>query len=133
MKIRIFLTIFVFIMLCTTARAARKYDVERGNDKKHINAARQISALEGVDTAAVLSYDGRVLVGITLISEADKGYVCGWAEEMLKSSFPRAKKLRIFTDDENARNVVELSLCLETDMKKKLLMQRFDFLIGQNI
>ena len=38
-----------------------------------------------------------------------------------------------FTGDENARNVAELSFCIDTDINKKLLKRRFDFLIEQNI
>ena len=131
MNKRIFLTVFVLIMLCLTARAAKKYDEERGNDKTHIDAARQISALDGVDGAAVLSKDGRVLVGITHLSEADAEYINAKANEILKNIFPKAVEFSIFSGDKNAASVVELSLCLETDMKKKLLVQRFDFLMEQ--
>ncbi len=133
MNKKIFVTIFILIILCVSARAARKYDVERGNDKKHIDAARQISVIEGVESAAVLSCDGRVLAGIRLLSEVDGEEIFASAEAVLKNTFPKAKEFSIFTDDENARKVVELSLCLETNMKKKLLLQRFDFLMEQKI
>lgn len=131
MKKRIFLTIFVFIMLCLTVQAAKKYDEERGNDKVHIAAARQISALDGVDGAAVLSREGRVLAGVTLLTDADGEYINEKAGEILKKAFPKAEEFSLFTGDANARKVVELSLCLDTDMKKKLLKQRFDFLMEQ--
>ncbi len=130
---KIFLIFFIVVMLCLTVQAARWQNAERGNDKAHIDAARHISAIEGVKWAAVLSCDGRVLAGITLLPGADKGYVGEWAEEFLKTDFADAKKIRIFTGDENARNVAELSFCIDTDMNKKLLKQRFDFLVEQNI
>lgn len=131
MNKRIFFTVFILIMLCLTARAAKKYDEERGNDKTHIDAARQISALDGVDGAAVLSKDGCVLAGITHLPEADAEYINEKANVILRKTFPKAVKFSVFSGDENAVSVVELSLCLETDMKKKLLVQRFDFLMKQ--
>lgn len=130
---KIFLIFFISVMLCLTVQAARWQNAERGNDKTHIDAARQISAIEGVEWAAVLSCEGRVLAGITLLPGADKEYVGEWAEEFLKTDFADAKKIRIFTGDENARNVAELSFCIDADMNKKLLKRRFDFLIEQNI
>ncbi len=128
-----FVIVFVLIILCLSVQAAKWQNAERGNDKAHIDAARHISSIEGVKWAAVLSCDGRVLAGITLLPGADKGYVGEWAEEFLKTDFADAKKIRIFTGDENARDVAELSFCIETDMNRKLLKKRFDFLVEQKI
>ena len=133
MKKRIFLTVLICVMLCLTVRAARRYDIERGNDKKHLEAARQISAIEGVNSAAVLSHKGRVLVGITLLPESDKSFVGEWVDTILKTTFPKAGDFVVFIEDKNAKSVVELSFCIDTDMNKKLLKQRFDFLMEQNI
>jgi len=133
MNKKFFVIVFVLIILCVSAQAARRYDIERGNDKKHLDAARQISAIEGVNSAAVLSHQGRVLAGITLLPEADNEYIREWSKEMLKSTFPKTKEFTVFIGGQNALNVVELSLCIDTDMKKKLLLQRFDFLMEQNI
>lgn len=132
MQKRIFLTVFIFITLCLTVQGAKWYDEERGNDKAHIDVARQISSLEGVDSAAVISREGSVLAGIILLNDADEGYVGQWAEEMLKTTFPQAKEFKVFMGDENASDVVELSFCVETDINKKLLMKRFDFLMGKD-
>lgn len=133
MQKKVFLPFFILIVLCISACAANWYDQERGNDKAHIDVARQISSLEGVDSAAVISRDGYVLAGIVLIPEADGEYVGGWAEELLKTTFPKAKEIRVFMGDKNALDVVELSFCMDTDIKEDMLIQRFDFLMKQNI
>ena len=46
MNKKFFVIVFVLIILCVSAQAARRYDIERGNDKKHLDAARQISELK---------------------------------------------------------------------------------------
>lgn len=133
MNKKFFVIVFVLIILCVSAQAARRYDIERGNDKKHLDAARQISAIEGVNSAAVLSHQGRVLAGITLLPESDKFFVGEWVDTILKTTFPKAGDFVVFIEDQNAKSVVELSFCIDTDMNKKLLKQRFDFLMEQNI
>lgn len=133
MNKRKFLPIFVLLALCISVGAAKWYDEERGNDKAHISVARQISALEGVDSAAVISRDGRVLAGIILMPDADEGYIGGWAEEMLKTTFPKAKEIRVFMGDKNARDVVELSFCMDSSVEEDMLIKRFDFLLKKDI
>ena len=93
MQKKVFLPIFILIAVCVSAGAVKWYGEERGNDKAHIDVARQISALEGVDSAAVISRDGYVLAGVILLSEADEEYVGGWTGELLKSTFPKAKEI----------------------------------------
>lgn len=132
MKKRFFLPIFILIAVCVSVGAAKWYDEERGNDRAHINVARQISSLEGVDSAAVISRDGRVLAGIILLPDADEKYVGKWTEELLKTTFPKAKEIKVFMGDKNARDVVELSFCMESDIKEDMLIQRFDFLMRKD-
>ncbi len=133
MKKKIFLPVFILIAVCFSVVAAKQYISERGNDQAHINVARQISSLEGVESAAVISRGGRVLSGIMLFPDADDAYVGDWAGEMLKATFPKAKEIRVFMGDKNAASVVELSFCMDTDIKEDMLMQRFDFLMKKDI
>lgn len=128
-----FLPFFILIVLCISVGASKLNNEERGNDQAHINVAKQISSLAGVNSAAVISRDGYVLAGIVLSPDADKEYVGAWTEDLLKCTFPKAKDIKAFMGDKNARDVVELSFCMESSIKQDMLIQRFEFLRAKDI
>ncbi len=128
MNKKIFL--FILIFLCLTVHGARKYDVERGNDLVHLEAARRISALDNVKDAAVLSCEGKVLAGVRAEEGGDADTIRKKAEAVLEESFPRAELCRLFVGDEAAEDVVELSLYVDSGMSRKTLRKRFEFLMN---
>jgi len=108
----------------TEAKAA---NYERYNDDTHIKAARKISELEGVIESAVISCDGKILVGIRVFDNAENSQIQSSASYILEKFFRQDNEIHIETGNDNAKKIIELSLYLETDMNKKVLRQRFDF------
>ncbi len=101
---------------------------ERGNDELHISVAKGISALDGVRDAAVLSHNGKTIVGIRTEDGIRTEAITLYAEKVLKKTFINNRNFKIFVGDEAAQSVVELSFYLDTDMDRQVLEKRFDFL-----
>ncbi|MBQ9757413.1 MAG: hypothetical protein IJW15_03225 [Clostridia bacterium] len=107
-------------------------DYERGNDRVHLDAAREISSFEGVLDAAVISYEGKGMAGIRTEENCDKEEILLFAESVLRMAFGENEVYYISVDDETAEKIIELSLYLDTDMDKRILEQRTRFLLQKN-
>lgn len=122
----LFFALLVFLIQNVLARGnALK---ERGNDELHISVAKGISALEGVRDAAVLSHNGKTIVGIRTEEGTRAEAIALYTEKVLKKSFVNSGDIKIFVGDETAQKIVELSFYLDTDMDRQVLEKRFDFL-----
>ncbi len=105
---------------------------EKGNDNSHIEAAREISAFEGVMDAAVISYEGKTMAGVSIDENCDKEEIILFAESVLKRVLGEGVEYYVSVGDETAEKIIELSLYLDTDLDKNVLEQRTRFLLEGN-
>ncbi len=105
---------------------------EKGNDSSHIETARAISSFEGVIDAAVISYEGKTMAGVSIDENCDKEEVILFAESVLKRILGENEAFYVSVGDETAEKIIELSLYLDTDLDRKVLEQRTRFLLQKN-
>lgn len=105
---------------------------EKGNDNSHIEAAREISAFEGVMDAAVISYEGKTMAGVSIDENCDREEIMLFAESVLKRFLGENEAYYVSVGDETAEKIIELSLYLDTDLDEEVLRQRTRFLIQNN-
>ncbi len=105
---------------------------ERGNNKKSIDAAREVAELAGVRETAVLSLDGYVIAGVSAFDNVNCEEICIQGENILKKIFPDGKMYRIEADSEWADKVVELSFYIDTKVSRRILRKRFLYLVTEN-
>ncbi|MBR2453261.1 MAG: hypothetical protein IKB32_04375 [Clostridia bacterium] len=133
MKKSILVVLIVFVVCFGVGKSKANNKVyEKGNDNSHIEAAREISAFEGVMDAAVISYEGRTMAGVSIDESCDKGEIMLFVESVLKRTLGRDEEYYISVGDETAEKIIELSLYLDTDLDKSVLEQRTRFLLKNN-
>ena len=126
-------TLTIFAVCFVAGNSKAKDEVyEKGNDNSHIEAAREISAFEGVMDAAVISYEGKTMAGVSIDESCDKGEIMLFVESVLKRTLGRDEEYYISVGDETAEKIIELSLYLDTDLDKSVLEQRTRFLLKNN-
>ncbi len=132
--LKMFIVALVFFAACFVVgnSKANNNAYEKGNDNSHIEAAREISAFEGVIDAAVISYEGKTMAGVSIDENCDKGEVLLFAESLLKRTLGEDEVYYVSVGDETAEKIIELGLYLDTDMDRKILEQRTRFLLGRN-
>lgn len=135
MKKRIFAVVMLGALLCGVwygVFAASDNLNERGNNKESIEATRKIANLDGVREVAVLTRDGYVIAGVSVLENADCEEICIQGEEILKQFFPDARMYRIEAGNEWTDRVIELSFYLDTKVRPSILRKRFLYLVTEN-
>ncbi len=131
-----FFAIFILVAVLSGAwygpHAASGGFGERGNNKKSIEAARDIAKLTDVRETAVLSLDGYVIAGVSVFDNANREEICMQGENILKKFFPDSKTYRIEAGTEWADKVIELSFYLDAKVKRRILRKRFLYLVAEN-
>lgn len=135
MKKRFFAVVMLGALLCGVwygVSAASGNLNERGNNKESIDAAREIANLAGVRETAVLSFDGYVMTGVSVLDGADCDEICIQGEEILKRFFPDVETYRIEAGNQWADKVIELSFYLDAKVSRRILKKRFLYLVTEN-
>lgn len=135
MKKRIFAVVMLSALSCGVwygVFAASGNLAERGNNKKSIDAAREIAELTGVRETAVLNLDGYVIAGVSAFDNANCDEICMQGERILKRFFPDEKMYRIEAGTEWADKVVELSFYIDAKVSRGVLRKRFLYLVAEN-
>ncbi len=125
-----FLIITACVLVLQSVSASRRMAEQRGNDLTHIQAAQEIDNIVGVEAASVITRNDCVLVGITLFKGADKKDVGNRAKQIVLKNFSASENCKIFVGNKKAEDVIELSLYIDSDMDKKILEKRFDYIQG---
>ncbi len=105
----------------------------RGNERENVRAVQNISKLGTVKTVAVLCRKDVVIAGIRLSDRTQGTETCRRTLEILKEQFPTSHTFIVGADELWAENVIELSLCAEGGMDKKVLEKRFGFLVNEKL
>lgn len=101
------------------------------NDEASLNAALSIADLGHVDEAAVLNRGKCVIVGILPDGTETRDELCMAAREIIMREFPRAKKVIVAVDDDTALDVIELAYYIDTELDRRTLVKRFNYLINR--
>lgn len=128
-----FLFIFIIFALITYLSqnsTANKIE-EFSNDAQCLSAVKRIcGSLPKVNTAAVLSKNKSILCGVETdnkenISKDD-------VYRILKDIFPSAKEIRLEINTKRAEDIMELSYFGASNLNKKYISLRFNFLISED-
>ncbi|MBQ7959951.1 MAG: hypothetical protein IJ285_01900 [Clostridia bacterium] len=126
------LLVMAFSVLVQSVYGVKELIRESGNDAAHIEVAKELNRIEGVAEAAVISCEKKILVGITVFENADIKNVGSVAREIVAKRFSKIRKCRINIGNSDAMNVIELSGFIETELDKKMLKKRFEFLVERD-
>lgn len=102
---------------------------ERYNNEKNLHVVRKISKLEGVCEVAVLNRGKGVLVGIRLDEETKYDMIYNETMRIISDEFPKSKKVMLEIETDKALDIIELSYYIGTDIKNRVLTQRFNQLL----
>ena len=112
----------------TVFDAETSHASEKFNSGKNLNAARQISTIEGVQEAAVLSRNGKVIAGV-IIKNCEIGKEqLGKIENILKKTFGKNASIKIALNNEKAYDIIELSYYINSNISNRKLIRRFNYL-----
>lgn len=125
------LIIFTAVLMTATSIYSETA-TERYNSEQNLAAVREISKIDGVCETAVLSRGKKVLSGIRIDARtqntANYELVYNDALRVLYTSFPKAKKIILEIETDKALDIIELSYCIDSNIKKGVLVKRFNYL-----
>ena len=101
---------------------------EKFNSGKNLNAARQISIIEGVQEAAVLSRNGNVIAGVIIKNGETGNEQLNKIENILRQTFGKNASIKIALNSEKAYDVIELSYYISSNISNRKLIRRFNYL-----
>lgn len=128
-----FLFIFIIFALITYLSQNSTANKIEGfsNDAQCLSAVKRIcGSLPKVNTAAVLSKNKSILCGVETdnkenISKDD-------VYRILRDIFPSAKEIRLEINTKRAEDIMELSYFGASNLNKKYISLRFNFLISED-
>lgn len=133
-KIVFAITVLLCSILCGCGTYERfEKDRARGNDINNVEAAKEISNIEGVSTVSVLSQGKTVLAGIRIVGGNNGKKVCDCTVKLLKKWFPEADVYIVGANEPWAEDIIELNLYAESGMDRKILKKRFEFLVNEKL
>ena len=106
-----------------TSRTSEKF-----NSGKNLNAARQISIIDGVQEAAVLSRNGNIIAGIIIKNGETGNEQLNKIENILRQTFGKNASIKIALNSEKAYDVIELSYYISSNISSRKLIRRFNYL-----
>ena len=126
MRKNFFILFVAFICVFELVRA----DIinEKFNNEESLYAVRKIAQIKGVCEAAVICRGNKAIAGVRLDMPVDESKVYSRALTAVKTSLPRAKHIVVEVETDKAYDIIELSYCIDTDMKKSVLKRRFNYL-----
>ncbi len=123
-----FLTV-ICVLLLSVLIIYGENGTERYNDERNMQTVRSISKLEGVSEVALLSRNKTVLAGILIDKKEMAEAIYNEAFTMVSEKFPDAKKIVLEIDSDKALDIIELSYYIGGDLKDRILVKRFNYLI----
>lgn len=133
----IFILILAFILLNFVNKTQLVSNQDDGtiynyaNDNDCNSAANRIAAaFQNINSIAVLKKNTSLLCGIEL--NGQNNIPEDEIKEILYDIFPDTKELRLEINSKTADDILELSYLGNSDIKKKYLSLRFDFLMSKD-